>query len=266
MFRREQSATLMDWSQPYAKVVHTEQTLETAKARLWALKGLTSWITPNMQKLQEQTLDTALRPYYCWFPWLAEGRVLKLCSLEEVRGICFPGVPSTCWGKSSKALFPGKSKRDMLSWGRVLPISLRARKLLNEKYFAISPKWFKLLPEKKLPSAFGGQWFVPMRNSTTAFGVWKLFPSSYFWRNFSLMKYGLNGRIFIPEFSLTFLDKILSWLQYFEFFAQNWAWIFPALPWVFWKHPKKEPDLLSRGGQNNIQGLGLCRFIRFSMH
>ena len=64
---------------------------------------------PNYAKLQEQTLDTALRPYYCRFPRLAEGRVLKLRSLEIVcshivrrvskffslrfllRRICFPG-------------------------------------------------------------------------------------------------------------------------------------------------------------------------------
>ena len=89
----------------------------------------------------------------------------------------------------------------MLSWGRVLPLSLRARKLFHEKYFAISSMWLKLFPEKKMPSAFGGEWFFPMRNSTTALGVWKLFPSSYFWRNFSLMKYRLKWKYIYPWYS-----------------------------------------------------------------
>ena len=96
-----------------------------------------------MQKLQEQTLDTALRPYYCRFPRLAEGRVSKAF---------FPvnSELSHSSKKSFEAFQPNISlQRDMLSWGRVLPLSLRARKLFHEKYFAISSMWLKLFPEKK---------------------------------------------------------------------------------------------------------------------
>ena len=56
--------------------------------------------------------------------------------------------------------------------------------------------WLKLVPDYHPPSAdrdssLGG--ILP-----TAFGGWKLFPSVYFLRNFSIMKYRLNGRIFTP--------------------------------------------------------------------
>ena len=67
--------------------------------------------------------------------------------------------------------------------------------------FANSPTWLKLFPEMRKknchpPMVIGdsplGEFLL------TDFGCWKLFPSGYFWRNFSLMKYRLNGRIFTP--------------------------------------------------------------------
>ena len=62
--------------------------------------------------------------------------------------------------------------------------------------------WVKLFPDYHPPSADGDSSLG--RILTTAFGGWKLFPGVYFLRNFSLMKYRLNGRIFTPEKSIIF--------------------------------------------------------------
>ena len=75
------------------------------------------------------------------------------------------------------------------------------KKLFPLKYFCNWPYVVETLPW--LPSAFGGWWKADGDSSLggilpTAFGGWKLFPSVYFLRNFSLMKYRLNGRIFTP--------------------------------------------------------------------
>ena len=70
------------------------------------------------------------------------------------------------------------------------------KKLFPLKYFCNWPYVVETLPW--LPSAFDGWWFFPRWILPTAFGGWKLFPSVYFLRNFSLMKYRLNGRIFTP--------------------------------------------------------------------
>ena len=56
--------------------------------------------------------------------------------------------------------------------------------------------WLKLFPDYHPPSADGYSSLGGIL--PTAFGGWKLFPSVYFLRNFSLMKYRLNGRIFTP--------------------------------------------------------------------
>ena len=56
--------------------------------------------------------------------------------------------------------------------------------------------WLKLFPAYHPPSADGDSSLGGIL--PTAFGGWKLFPSVYFLRNFSLMKYRLNGRIFTP--------------------------------------------------------------------
>ena len=56
--------------------------------------------------------------------------------------------------------------------------------------------WLKLFPDYHPPSADGDSSLGGIL--PTAFGGWKLFPSVYFLRNFSLMKYRLNGRIFTP--------------------------------------------------------------------
>ena len=72
----------------------------------------------------------------------------------------------------------------------------REKKIFPHKYCRDWPYVVETLPW--LPSAFDGWWFFPRWILPTAFGGWKLFPSVYFLRNFSLMKYRLNGRIFTP--------------------------------------------------------------------
>ena len=73
--------------------------------------------------------------------------------------------------------------------------------------------WLKLFPDYHPhladgDSSLGG--ILP-----TAFGGWKLFPSVYFLRNFSLMKYRLNGRIFTPGRSgENDFDKKLCYFKY----------------------------------------------------
>ena len=82
----------------------------------------------------------------------------------------------------------------------------REKKIFPHKYCRDWPYVVETLPW--LPSAFDGWWFFPRWILPTAFGGWKLFPSVYFLRNFSLMKYRLNGRIFTPAKGFTYFKQV----------------------------------------------------------
>ena len=98
----------------------------------------------------------------------------------------------------------------------------REKKIFPHKYCRDWPYVVETLPW--LPSAFDGWWFFPRWILPTAFGGWKLFPSVYFLRNFSLMKYRLNGRIFTPDSKYSCYRNqrvVLDLLNYMLFMEQS---------------------------------------------